>query len=60
MKFLEYCKDLKEYWWVIIIFLLGIFINGIKALCFLNHQDYLKNKTQLPHHTNNIKLNEDN
>ncbi|EFL91752.1 hypothetical protein REG_1217 [Candidatus Regiella insecticola LSR1] len=61
MHWLENWHELKEYWWLILIFLVGIFINSIKALCRLNHKDYLKNKPQIPpHRDNNAKWDEDN
>lgn len=35
---------LKEYWWVILIILVGMFINAIKALNRLNYKSYLEKK----------------
>ena len=35
---------LKDYWWVIVIILIGIFINTIKALNKLNYKSYLEKK----------------
>ena len=35
---------LKDYWWLIIIVLIGIFINTIKALNKLSYKDYLEKK----------------
>lgn len=42
---------LKDYWWVILIFLIGIFINTIKDLNKTSFKEYLKNKhTKSEHH----------
>lgn len=35
---------LKEYWWIIIIILIGLFINGIKELNKTSFESYLKRK----------------
>lgn len=35
---------LKDYWWIILIVLLGIFINTIKDLRKISYKEYLKNK----------------
>jgi len=35
---------LKDYWWLIIIVLIGIFINTIKALNKLSYKHYLEKK----------------
>ena len=35
---------LKDYWWIILIILIGIFINTIKALNRLNYKNYLEKK----------------
>lgn len=35
---------LKDYWWIILIILLGIFLNTIKDLNRLNYKEYLKKK----------------
>ena len=35
---------LKDYWWVILIILVGIFINTIKALNKFNYKHYLDKK----------------
>lgn len=35
---------LKDYWWIILIILIGIFINGIKALNRLSYKNYLEKK----------------
>lgn len=35
---------LKEYWWIIFIVLLGLFINAIKALNKTHFNAYLKKK----------------
>lgn len=35
---------LKDYWWIILIILIGIFINTIKALNRLSYKAYLEKK----------------
>ncbi|MCX8575463.1 MULTISPECIES: hypothetical protein [unclassified Gilliamella] len=35
---------IKDYWWVILLFILGIFINAIKALNKLNFKSYIDKK----------------
>ena len=35
---------LRDYWWVILIILVGIFINTIKALNKLSYKHYLEKK----------------
>ncbi|WP_430875219.1 YpfN family protein [Gilliamella sp. G0441] len=35
---------LKDYWWIILIFLAGVFINTIKALNKLNFKSYIDKK----------------
>lgn len=42
---------LSHYWWIIVlIFLLGIFINVIKDLSRIDPKKYLANKPKLPPH----------
>ncbi|OCG22989.1 MULTISPECIES: YpfN family protein [unclassified Gilliamella] len=35
---------LKDYWWIIVVILIGIFINTIKALNRLSYKTYLEKK----------------
>jgi type II secretory pathway component PulF len=35
---------LKDYWWMIVVILIGIFINAIKALNRLSYKAYLEKK----------------
>ncbi|OCG37265.1 YpfN family protein [Gilliamella sp. Gris1-4] len=35
---------LKDYWWIIVVILIGIFINTIKALNRLSYKAYLEKK----------------
>ncbi|MGL9760184.1 MAG: YpfN family protein [Symbiopectobacterium sp.] len=47
---------LADYWWVILIILGGMVINGMKELSRLNHKRFLKNKEELsPHRDNNAE-----
>lgn len=39
---------LKDYWWIILIFLAGVFINTIKALNKLNFKSYIDKKEIKP------------
>lgn len=42
---------LKHYWWIIILVLLvGVFINIIKDLSRVDHKKFLANKPELPPH----------
>ncbi|MDF7667618.1 hypothetical protein PT273_07140 [Orbaceae bacterium ESL0727] len=44
---------IKDYWWIILIILLGIFINTVKALNKLNFNAYMKKKKgikPIPYH----------
>ncbi len=51
---------LADYWWVVLILLLGMFINGIKDLNRINHKSFLDNKPELPpHRDNNAKWDEE-
>lgn len=55
---------LKDYWWIILIFLAGVFINTIKALNKLNFKSYIDKKgiKQIPYDdedNNKIKRVED-
>ncbi|MBG6241122.1 MAG: YpfN family protein [Candidatus Symbiopectobacterium sp. Dall1.0] len=44
---------LADYWWVILIILVGMVINGMKELSRLDHKRFLKNKPSLPPHRDN-------
>lgn len=44
---------LADYWWVILVILFGMFLNGIKELRRLDHRKFLANKRELPPHRDN-------
>lgn len=49
-----------DYWWVILILLFGIILNGIKELRRLDHKQFLQNKPEIPpHRDNNAKWNDE-
>ncbi len=51
---------LADYWWIILILLAGIIINGIKELRRLDHKSFLNNKPELPpHRDNNAQWDDD-
>ncbi|MEA9389020.1 YpfN family protein [Acerihabitans sp. TG2] len=51
---------LADYWWVILIILAGMLINGIKELSRVNVKRYLKNKPEIPpHRDNNAEWDDD-
>lgn len=51
---------LADYWWIILILLAGIIINGIKELRRLDHKSFLNNKPELPpHRDNNAEWDDD-
>jgi len=51
---------LADYWWVVLLVLVGILVNGVKALRRVDAKAYLANKPELPpHHDNNAKWDED-
>lgn len=39
-----------DYWWVILILLVGIIINAIKDMNKIDPKQFLKNKRKLPPH----------
>ncbi|MEN3752191.1 YpfN family protein [Mangrovibacter sp. SLW1] len=42
---------LSKYWWILVlVFLLGVFINVIKDLMRVDHKKFLANKPDLPPH----------
>ncbi|MEZ2792846.1 hypothetical protein [Proteus terrae] len=41
---------LANYWWVILILLVGIIINAIKDMNKIDPKQFLKNKRKLPPH----------
>ncbi|MCD1124744.1 YpfN family protein [Jinshanibacter sp. LJY008] len=44
---------LADYWWVILIVLVGMIINGIKALYKVNYDRSMKENSKLPPHRDN-------
>ncbi|AUH01611.1 YpfN family protein [Pectobacteriaceae bacterium CE70] len=51
---------LADYWWIILVFLLGVILNGIKELRRLDHKSFLNDKPEIPpHRDNNDKWDED-
>lgn len=46
-------KWLADYWWIILIILVGIIINGIKALNKVNYKGSLSDPSKLPSHRDN-------
>ncbi|QHB31789.1 YpfN family protein [Yersinia canariae] len=51
---------LADYWWVVLILLAGIILNGIKELRRLDHKKFLNNKPEIPpHRDNNAQWDED-
>ncbi|RJL52531.1 YpfN family protein [Pectobacterium carotovorum] len=44
---------LADYWWIILIVLIGMLINGIKELRNVDHTRFLLNKPKLPPHRDN-------
>ncbi|AAM84997.1 putative membrane protein [Yersinia pestis biovar Microtus str. 91001] len=61
MKYDRYCHNqrnltmqwLADYWWIILILLVGMILNGIKELRRLDHKRFLDNKPELPPHRDN-------
>ncbi|CDH33382.1 YpfN family protein [Xenorhabdus bovienii] len=41
---------LMDYWWVILLLLVGIIVNAIKELSRLDQKRFLDNKPELPPH----------
>ncbi len=51
---------LKDYWWLLLVLLAGIILNGVKALQRLDHKPYLKNRPKAPaEHSNKAKEDQD-
>ncbi|CNE93417.1 YpfN family protein [Yersinia mollaretii] len=51
---------LADYWWIILILLAGIILNGIKELRRLDHKSFLSNKPEIPpHRDNNAEWDDD-
>ncbi len=51
---------LADYWWIILVILVGIVLNGIKELRRLDHKRFLANKPELPpHRDNNAKWDDE-
>ncbi|MFC0225192.1 YpfN family protein [Serratia aquatilis] len=44
---------LADYWWIILVILFGIILNGIKELRRLDHKRFLANKPEIPPHRDN-------
>ncbi|MBW7983509.1 YpfN family protein [Enterobacillus tribolii] len=44
---------LADYWWVILLILVGMLINSVKALMKVDPKRYLDNKPELPPHRDN-------
>lgn len=43
---MEFIPLLQKYWWVIIIFLIGVFINHLVELSKVDHKKYIKRNDQ--------------
>ncbi|AYA42440.1 YpfN family protein [Xenorhabdus nematophila] len=41
---------IKDYWWVVLLVLVGIIVNAIKALNRIDQKRFLDNKPKLPPH----------
>lgn len=51
---------LRDYWWIILLILVGMVINGIKALMKVDPKRYMENKPELPpHRDNNAKWDDE-
>ncbi|MBJ7221719.1 MULTISPECIES: YpfN family protein [unclassified Brenneria] len=51
---------LADYWWIILIILFGMLLNGIKELRNVDHKRFLLHKPKLPpHRDNNDKWDEE-
>ncbi|GAA3579650.1 YpfN family protein [Gibbsiella greigii] len=51
---------LADYWWIILLILVGMIISGIKELRRVDVKSYLANKPTLPpHHDNNAKWDDE-
>ncbi|HDL7146766.1 TPA: YpfN family protein [Yersinia enterocolitica] len=51
---------LADYWWVVLIILVGMILNGIKELRRLDHKKFLSNKPEIPpHRDNNAQWDDD-
>lgn len=44
---------LADYWWLILLILVGMLWNSIKAMMNVNVKEYLDNKPTLPPHRDN-------
>lgn len=51
---------LKDYWWMILIILIGMFINTIKSLNKISYKSYLDKKKGHPTRTNTTQNHIDN
>ena len=51
---------IKDYWWIVLIILVGMFISGIKELNRVDVKKFLKDKPEIPpHHDNNAEWDKD-
>lgn len=51
---------LADYWWVVLLILVGMLWNGIKAMMNVDVKKYLDNKPTLPpHRDNNAQWDDD-
>ncbi|MBD2809665.1 YpfN family protein [Xenorhabdus sp. Vera] len=41
---------IKDYWWIVLLVLIGIVINAVKALSRVDQKHFLDNKPELPPH----------
>ncbi|MBS0970541.1 hypothetical protein CYR40_06185 [Chimaeribacter arupi] len=44
---------IADYWWIFLVILVGIILNGIKELRRLDHKRFLNNKPEIPPHRDN-------
>nr|WP_314263646.1 YpfN family protein [uncultured Moellerella sp.] len=44
---------LADYWWIILLVLVGVIWTSVKELMRLDHKQFLKNKPEIPPHRDN-------
>lgn len=44
---------IKDYWWIILIILIGMLISGVKELRRVDVKKYLNDKPEIPPHRDN-------
>ena len=44
---------IADYWWIFLVILVGIILNGIKELRRPDHKRFLNNKPEIPPHRDN-------